>query len=149
MRPSSALASREERRWLLEVPAEVDLGPGDLVLVVEGEDLRIPASAAGGGVGFVRDDHRVAGLDQPDDLEVLASASAGPATLEVAVTVEPRVRRGGEEEVVAQALLEKAPVAGCKRGIGIANDLFAVGHRQRLYWGASRRGCGSQSRRSV
>src|SRR3954463_8156647 len=120
---------REERQSLFEVPAEVDLRSGDLVLVVEREDLRIPASAAGGGLGFVSDDHLVAGLDQPDDLEVLASAGAGPATLEVAVTVEPRVRRGGKEEVVAQALLEEAPVAGCERGIGSANDLFAVRHR--------------------
>jgi hypothetical protein len=31
------------------------------------------------------------------------------ATLEVAFTVELRVRRGGEEEVIAQALLEEAP----------------------------------------
>ena len=27
-------------------------------------------------------------------------------------------------------LLEEAPVAGCKRGIGVANDLLAVGRHQ-------------------
>ena len=80
-------------------------------------NLSVPASAAARGVAFVGDDHLVAGLDQPDELEVLASAGAGPATLEVAVTVEFRVRRGGEDEVIAQTLLEEATVAGCKRGI--------------------------------
>src|SRR4051812_46833284 len=126
------MRARSGRRYS-RAPAEVDLRSGDLVLVVEREDLRIPASAAGGGLGFVSDDDRVAGLDQPDDLEVLAPAGAGPATLEVAVTVEPRVRRGGEDEVVAQVFLVEAPVSSCKRRIGIANDLFAIGHRQRLY----------------
>jgi hypothetical protein len=118
---------RDERRRLLEVPAEVDLGADDLVLVVEGKDLGVPCPAAAGDVAFVGDDDLVARLDQPDEIEVLAPAGPGPATLEVAVTVELRVRRCGEEEVIAQALLEEAPVAGRKRGIGVANDLFAVG----------------------
>jgi hypothetical protein len=123
---------REDRQRLLEVPAEVDLGADDLVPVVESDDLGVPGSAAAGGVAFVGDDHLVAGLDQPYELEVLASAGAGPATLEVAVTVEFRVRRGGEDEVIAQTLLEEATVAGCKRGIRIASDLFAVGHPERV-----------------
>jgi hypothetical protein len=102
---------------LLEVPAEVDLGTGDLVLVVKGENLGIPSPSTAGGVGLIGNDHLVARLDQPDELEVLAAASAGPATLEVAVTVELWVRWRREEKVIAQALLEEAPVAGCKRGI--------------------------------
>ena len=122
------LQGRDERRRLLEVPAEVDLGADDLVLVVEGKDLGVPCPAAAGDVAFVGDDDLVARLDQPDEIEVLAPAGPGPATLEVAVTVELRVRRCGEEEVIVQALLEEAPVAGCKRGIGVANDLFAVGN---------------------
>jgi len=119
---------RDKRRCLLEVPAEVDLGAGDLVLVVEGNNLGVPCPAAAGNVAFVGDDDLVARLDQPDEIEVLAPAGPGPATLEVAVTVEVRIRRRGEEEVIAQALLEEAPVAGCKRGIGVVNDLFAVGN---------------------
>ena len=108
---------REEERRLLEVPAEVDLGTGDLVLVVKGENLGIPSPSTAGGVGLIGNDHLVARLDQPDELEVLAAAGAGPATLEVAVTVELWVRWCREEKVIAQALLEEAPVAGCKRGI--------------------------------
>ena len=115
---------------LLEVPAEVDLSAGDLVLVVEGNDLGVPSPATAGNVAFVGDDHLVARLDQPDELEVLSPAGSRPATLEVTVTVELRVRRGGEEEVMAQALLEEAPVASRKRGIGVANDLLAVGDGQ-------------------
>ena len=108
---------REEERRLLEVPAEVDLGTGDLVLVVKGENLGIPSPSTAGGVGLIGNDQLVACLDQPDELEVLAAAGAGPATLEVAVTVELWVRWRREEKVIAQALLEEAPVAGCKRGI--------------------------------
>jgi hypothetical protein len=122
-----APALREEQQRLLEVPAEVDLGTDDLVLVVEGENLGVSSPTAPGDVAFVGDDHLVARLDQPDELEMLAPASPGPATLEEAVTVELRVRWRGEDEVIAQALLEEAPVAGCKRAIGVANDLFAVG----------------------
>jgi len=113
---SLPLRAREQQR-LLEVPAEVDLGTGDLVLVVEGKDLGVPSPAAAGDVAFVGDHHLVARLDQSDEIEVLAPPRPGPAPLEVAVTVELRVGRGGEEEVIAQALLEEAPVAGCKRGI--------------------------------
>lgn len=113
----TAPASREKERRLLEVPAEVDLGTGDLVLVVKGENLGIPSPSTAGGVGLIGNDHLVARLDQPDELEVLAAAGAGPATLEVAVTVELWVRWRREEKVIAQALLEEAPVAGCKRGI--------------------------------
>ena len=108
---------REDERRLLEVPAEVDLGTGDLVLVVKGENLGIPSPSTGGGVRLIGNDHLVARLDQPDKLEVLAAAGAGPATLEVAVAVELWVRWRREEKVIAQALLEEAPVAGCKRGI--------------------------------
>ena len=100
-----------------QVPAEVDLGTGDLVLVVKGENLGIPSPSTAGGVGLIGNDHLVARLDQTDELEVLAAAGAGPATLEVAVTVELWVRWRREEKVIAQALLEEAPVAGCKRGI--------------------------------
>ena len=81
---------RQQR--LLEVPAEVDLGTDDLVLAVEGEYLGVPSPPAGGDTAFIGDDHLVTGLDQPDKLEVLAAAGPGPATLEVAVTVELRVR---------------------------------------------------------
>ena len=116
-RSGDTVASREEERRLLEVPAEVDLGTGDLVLVVKGENLGIPSPSTAGGVGLIGNDHLVARLDQPDELEVLAAAGAGPATLEVAVTVELWVRWRREEKVIAQALLEEAPVAGCKRGI--------------------------------
>jgi hypothetical protein len=115
--PQLAIAPREKERRLLEVPAEVDLGTGDLVLVVKGENLGIPSPSTAGGVGLIGNDHLVARLDQPDELEVLAAAGAGPATLEVAVTVELWVRWRREEKVIAQALLEEAPVAGCKRGI--------------------------------
>jgi short subunit dehydrogenase len=80
----------------LEVPAEVDLGTGDLVLVVKGENLGIPSPSTAGGVGLIGNDHLVARLDQPDELEVLAAAGAGPATLEVAVTVE--LWSGGAEK---------------------------------------------------
>ena len=118
---------REEERRLLEVPAEVDLGTGDLVLVVKSENLGIPSPSTAGGVGLIGNDHLVARLDQPDELEVLAAAGAGPATLEVAVTFELWVRWRREEKVIAQALLEEAPVAGRKRGICVASDLFAVG----------------------
>ena len=107
----------EEERRLLEVPAEVHLGTGDLVSVVEGENLGVPSPPTAGGVGLICDDHLVARLDQPDELEVLAAAGAGPAALEVAVTVELWVRWRREEKVVAEPLLEEAPVAGCKRGI--------------------------------
>ena len=116
-RSGDTVASREKERRLLEVPAEVDLGTGDLVLVVKGENLGIPSPSTAGGVGLIGNDHLVARLDQPDELEVLAAAGAGPATLEVAVTVELWVRWRREEKVIAQALLEEAPVAGCKRGI--------------------------------
>ena len=115
--PRRTVALREEERRLREVPAEVDLGTGDLVLVVKGENLGIPSPSSAGGVGLIGNDHLVARLDQPDELEVLAAAGAGPATLEVAVTVELWVRWRREEKVIAQALLEEAPVAGCKRGI--------------------------------
>jgi hypothetical protein len=108
---------REEERRLLEVPAEVDLGTSDLVLVVEGENLGVPPPPAAGGVGLIGNDHLVARLDQTDELEVLAPAGAGPATLEVAVPVKGWVRWRREEKVIAQALLEEAPVTGCKRGI--------------------------------
>jgi hypothetical protein len=107
----------QEERRLFEVPAEVDLGTGDPVLVVEGENLGVSSPLTAGGVGFIGNDHLVARLDQPDELEVLAAAGAGPATLEVAVTVELWVRWRREAKVSAQALLEEAPVAGCKRGI--------------------------------
>lgn len=120
-------ALRGEERRLLEVPAEVDLGTGDLVLGVKGENLGIPSPSTAGGVGLIGNDHLVARLDQPDELEVLAAAGAGPATLEVAVTVELWVRWRREEKVIPQALLDEAPVAGCKRGICVASDLFAVG----------------------
>jgi hypothetical protein len=108
---------REEERRLLERPAEVDLGTGDLVLVVEGENLRVPSPPTAAGGGLIGNDHLVARLDQPDELELLAAAGARPATLEVAVTVELWVRWRREEKVSAQALLEEAPVAGRKRGI--------------------------------
>jgi hypothetical protein len=110
-------ALREKERRLLEIPAEVDLGSGDLVLVVEGENLGVASPPAAGGVGLIGNDHLVARLDQPDELEVLAATGARPATLEVAVTVELWVRWRREEKVIAQPLLEEAPVAGCKRGI--------------------------------
>ena len=126
--PSSTLRpSEESQERLLEVPAEVDLGTGDPVLVVEAKNLSVSSPPAPGDVAFVGDHHLVARLDQPDELEVLAAAGPGPATLEVAVAVELRVRWGGKDEVIAQALFEEAPVAGCKRGIGVANDLLAVG----------------------
>ena len=116
--PASARVQPVARaRRLLEVPAEVDLDPGDLVLVVKGQNLRVPSPPTTGGAGLIGDDYLVARLNQPDELEVLAAAGAGPATLEVAVTVELRVRRRREEKVIAQALLEEAPVPGCKRGI--------------------------------
>ena len=114
---TESVAMREDERRLLEVPAEVDLGTGDLVLVVKGENLGIPSPSTAGGVGLIGNDHLVARLDQPDKLEALAAAGAGPATLEVAVTVELWVRWRREEKVIAQALLEEAPVAGCERGI--------------------------------
>ena len=100
-----------------EVPAGETSVRGDLVLVIKGENLGIPSPSTAGGVGLIGNDHLVARLDQPDELEVLAAAGAGPATLEVAVTVELWVRWRREEKVIAQALLEEAPVAGCKRGI--------------------------------
>ena len=81
---------RQQR--LLEVPAEVDLGTDDLVLVVEGEYLGVPSPPARGDIAFIGDDYLVTGLDHPDKLELLAAAGPGPATLEVAVTVELRVR---------------------------------------------------------
>jgi hypothetical protein len=121
---------REEQEHLFEVPAEVDLGAGDLVLVVKGNDLGVPSPAAAGDVALIGDDYLVARLDQPDDIEVLAPPRPGPATLKVAVTIELRVGRGGEEEVIAQAVLEEAAVAGCKCDIGVANNLLAVGGDQ-------------------
>jgi hypothetical protein len=108
---------RDKERRLLEVPAEVDLGSGDLVLVVEGENLGVASPPTAGGVGLIGNDHLVARLDQPDELEVLAATGARPATLEVPVTVELWVRWRREKKVIAQPLLEEAPVAGCKRGI--------------------------------
>ena len=110
-----------------QVPAEVDLRAGDPVLLVEGNDLGVPSPAATGHIAFVGDDDLVAGLDQPDELEVLASPRARPATVEVTVSVELRVWRGGEEKVIAEALIEEAAVPGCECGIGVANDLLAVG----------------------
>jgi len=115
------------RAALLHVPAEVDLGTDDLVLVVEREDLGIPPSAAAGGVAFVGDDHFIARLDQPDETEFLVTPCAGPAPLEVAVAVQLRVGRSGELEVIAEALLEEAPVSGLECGIAVADDLLAVG----------------------
>lgn len=123
----SAPPPRDDRERPLQVPAEIDLRAGDLVFVVEGQDLGVPSSAAAGDVGLVGDDHLIARLDQPDELEVLTPPRRGPAPLEVAVTVELRVRRGGEEEVVAQSLFEEASVARCKSGIRVADDLLAVG----------------------
>jgi hypothetical protein len=112
---------------LLEVPAEVDLGAGDPVLVVEGDDLGVTSPATAGDVAFIGDDDLIARFDHSDELKVLAPPRPGPAALKVTVTVELRVRRGGEEEVIAQALLEEASVPLCKRGIGVANNLLAVG----------------------
>ena len=67
----------------------------------------------------------------------------GPAGRSLSASVRPdgrlggdgcsrgrRTERAGEEEVIAQLLLEEAPVAGCKRGIGVANDLLAVGENR-------------------
>ena len=119
------------RQRLLEVPAEVDLGAHDLLLIVEGKNLGIPSPAATGDVALVGDDDLVARLDQPDELEVLAPAGAWPAALEEAVTVELRVRWRGEEEVIAQTLVEEAPIAGCKGRIEVADDLLAVGDGRR------------------
>src|SRR5918992_2964511 len=112
---------------LLQVPAEVDLGAHDPVLVVECEHLGVPSPAAAGGVALVGDDHLVARLDQADEVEALAPPRPGPAALEVAVAVELGVGRGGEQEVVAQALLEEAPVSGGEGGVGVAGDLLSVG----------------------
>ena len=58
---------------------------------------------------------------------MLATAGPWPATLEEAVTVDLRIRWRGEDEVNAQVLLKEASVAARKRGIRVANDLFAVG----------------------
>lgn len=102
---------RDDRERLLQVPAEIDLDADDLVFRVEGQDLGVPSSAAAGDVGLIGDDHLIARLDQPDELEALTPPRPRPAPLEVAVTVELRVRRGGEEEVVAQSLFEEASVA--------------------------------------
>jgi hypothetical protein len=118
---------RDVQQRLLEVPAKVDLGAHDLVLIVESKNLSISPPAAGGDVALIGDDDLVARLDQTDELEVLAPAGSWPATLEEAVTVEIRVRRRGKAEVSAQTLLEEAPVTGCKRRIKGAGDLFAVG----------------------
>ncbi len=122
-----APASRETQQRLLEVPTEVHLGAGDPVVVVEGEDLGVPSPTTPGDVALVSHDHLVARLDQPDEIEVLVPPRPRPATLKVAVTVEFWVRRGGEDEVITQALFEEAPVAGSKCGIGVANNLLAVG----------------------
>ena len=121
------VALREVQQRLLEVPAEVDLGAHDLVLIVEGKNLGIPSPAATGNVALVGDDDLVALLDQADELEVLGPPGSWPATLKEAVTVEIRVRWRGEAEVNAQTLLEEAPVTGCKRRIEGADDLLAVG----------------------
>ena len=98
---------REVQQRLLEVPAEVDLGAHDLLLIVEGKNLAIPSPAATGDVALVGDDDLVAGLDQADELEVLAPAGPWPATL------------------------EEAPIAGCKCDVGVADDLLAVGDGRR------------------
>ena len=122
---------REVQQRLLEVPAEVDLGAHDLLLIVEGKNLGIPSPAATGDVALVGDDDLVARLDQPDELEVLAPAGAWPAALEEAVTVELRVRRRGKEEVIAQMVVKEAPVTGSERLIEVADDLLAVGDGRR------------------
>jgi hypothetical protein len=126
-RRPGAPAPRVERECLHEVPAEVELGADDLVLVIEGKDLGVPSSTAAGDVGLVGDDHLVAGLDQPDEIEVLTLPRPRPTSLEVAVTVELGVRRGGEDEIVAQAPFKEPSITGRKGSIGVAGDLLAIG----------------------
>jgi hypothetical protein len=125
--PRRSPATRDERERLPQIPAEVDLGADDLVLVVEGQDLRVASSAAPGDVGLVGHDHFVARLDQPDEFEVVTAPCSRPAPLEVAVTVEFRVRRGGEDKVFAQAPFEELSVAGRKGGVRVSGDLRAIG----------------------
>src|SRR5204863_4761105 len=109
-----------------ELPAEVDLDPGDLVVLVEREDLGVRAAAALRPAQLIGDDHLVSQLDEPHEVEALTPAGAGPAALEVAVAVELWIRGGGEGEVGGEVPLEHLAVASGERLVAVASDLPAV-----------------------
>src|SRR6185437_5802666 len=135
-------AARDTRRLRLlrEVPAEVDLGPHDPVVAVEGQHLGVAPTTPVGTAELVGDDHLVASPNQADEVERLALCRAGPAALEPAVAVQLRVGRTGEAEVLAQPLFEERAIA---RGIGeiaLAGNAKTIVRRHSRMTAASPRG---------
>src|SRR5215207_10481053 len=110
----------------LEIPAEVDLDPPDLV-AVEGEHLGVAAPAPVRALQLVGDDDLVAGLDQADDVDPLPLPRAGPAALEEAPPIEVRIGRAREGQVFCEVLLEELAVSGGEGGVELSGELRAGG----------------------
>src|SRR5205807_6743640 len=108
-----------------QLPAEVDLGPADL-LALEGEHLGVAKAAPIGPRALVRDDYLIACLEQAREPVLLDASGVGPAALEVARAVDVHVGGGEEFEVLAQELIEYAAIAGLVGSIGLASKGEAV-----------------------
>src|ERR1700751_4899721 len=117
-------------RRALEIPAEVHLSPGDAI-VVKREDLGIPPSAAVASCHLVGHDHFVSSLEQPNKLELLTLAGAGPAPREISRAVQSDVDGAGEAERVGQEPVDERAVAGRKGEVELSHAIDPVTHRLR------------------
>lgn len=80
---------------LVDVPAEVDLGPRQAIFR-ESEDLGVAEAPPVDFGGLVGDEDLVTVLDQAHEVERRDRLGVGPAALEVGLAVEPRVGRAEE-----------------------------------------------------
>src|SRR4051794_9879345 len=111
-----------------QIPPEVDLDLGDLV-AIEAEDLRVAKRGPIAPARLVGDTDLIAGLDQPDDLELLERVGVGPAALEVGRAVDAVVARAVEREVAAEDALEEVAVARLVGAVVIAHSLLSIARR--------------------
>src|SRR5439155_5735948 len=123
--PPRCARTRRSPSRSLEVPAEVDLRPGDLV-ALEGEDLGVPKPGAVGPRGLVGHEDLVAHLGESLELERRDHLRVRPAALEVRRAVDADIGGAEERVVVGEMLLDEAAVAGLVGAVALARDLQAV-----------------------
>jgi hypothetical protein len=91
-------------------PAKVHLDDPNLV-AAKGEDFGISAPAATTIHHFVGHDHFVIGLDDPNEVELLALPGAWPAAIKVAHAVQSDIERAGKRELVGEGPLNQLAIA--------------------------------------
>src|ERR1700709_2926378 len=109
----------------VEVPAEIDLHLDDPI-ASESQHLGIAKATAVGPRRLVGDDHLVARLDRPHEVEVAQIPGVGTAPLEVALAAQLRVGRAVEDEVGCEKTLADLALPRRERPVGGVGELGAA-----------------------